>query len=281
MINKYIQDFKEYLKQIKRSKSTIIAYYRDIEQIFLPLGNKDIINLPRAELVQLIDRLKLLKKLSAKSISRKINSLRKFYAFLKDTGIIKSNTAATIPHPKYKPRNLRILSKTECNMLRDIAKSNLRIGTMLEILMQTGLRISELQNLKIKDILGQNEILEISGKRKIPLNQNVQLMLYKYLEVYGVNKEKNSPLFYTSTGKNIEIRNIRSSIDKVFDKAKMRNVCVNDIRNTFIVYQLSMGMDIKVLGNIVGHKNSGTTKNYLNYLQKKVIKRDITIPEIL
>jgi site-specific recombinase XerD len=82
-------------------------------------------------------------------------------------------------------------------------------------------------------------------------------------------KIKHAPLFATKNGKPIEIRNVRSYIDKAIVKAKLRDTCVNDLRNTFIVYQLLNGMSISKLAEIVGHKSTMTTIRYLELLSKK------------
>ena len=91
----------------------------------------------------------------------------------------------------------------------------------------------------------------------------------KYIRENNFKKKPESPLFSTKTGKSIQIRNIRSSIDRALIKAKIRNACVNDLRNTFIVHQLNNGMSLSHVAGIVGHKNTITTSRYLELLPKK------------
>jgi len=106
-----------------------------------------------------------------------------------------------------------------------------------------------------------------NDRREVPLNYKVRDHLNKYLS--ADKRKKDAPLFFTKTGKSIEVRNIRSSIDRAIIKAKIRNACVNDLRNTFIVYQLNSGANIDFIAEIVGHKNIATTTRYVELLTKK------------
>jgi site-specific recombinase XerD len=189
---------------------------------------------------------------------------------------IKDNPAANIAHPKFRIKKQRFLTKQEYLALKEQSRENPKIYAIIELLLQSGIRISELSRLKVKDVvvLKTNSYIKIEAssnneERKVPLNQKALSMLKSHLTFYKLTTKVNYPVFATKTGKPIEVRNIRSSIDKMLLKAKIKNACVNDLRNTFIVYQLSSGFPIAKLGEIVGHKNLSTTSRYLDLLTKK------------
>lgn len=274
----YLAQFANYLKHNNRSESTIHAYTNDLNQIVSITGDL----LPKVttkDLLQLITTLKYRYKLSPQSVSRKINSLKKFFDFLVSVEIIEVNPAESISHPKYKVRSLRVLTKNEYNSIISASVDNIKLLTIFECFVQTGLKISELSDLKIKDLDKKLQFIIIAG-RKVPLNLKIKQLLDQYLKLVGKTLPYNYPLFSTHTGKSIEVRNIRSGLDRIFEKAKVKNLCVNDLRNTFIVYQLASGMELKTVSKLAGHKNITTTKKYLTNALRKQIKKNFQIPKV-
>jgi site-specific recombinase XerD len=269
-----IKNFATYLKKQNRSVNTVIAYTKDIEQLSKTNTQKVLTEFDVADIKNALIFLKQNKGLSAKTLSRKLNSFRTFFEFLVKTRKIKFNPALQIEHPKFVPQKQRILTPTEYLALREVSRQNDRLYTMIELLLQTGLRITELSNLQVGDVdISRREIrirpYETNPKRKIPINNRLSSVLESYLRKHCKNKPKKHPLFSTRTGKQIIVRNIRNSIDRAIAKARLKNVCVNDIRNTFIVHQLSMGVPIHFLAKIVGHTNEATTQRYISLLEKK------------
>jgi len=294
---KVINEFTTYLKRKGKTKSTTIAYENDIKQLNWASTQsgtrKSIINLNEEEIKVCLKLLQNSKSLSTKTLSRKLNSIRTFFKFLQDKKIIKSNPAISIAHPKFRNKKPRILTRAEYLELKEISRDNIRLYTMVDVMLQTGLRIGELARLKIKDInldkskpfLMVQEFGSIQ-QREVPLNSKAVKSLKVYIEE-NTKKGKNeklkteSALFTTKTGKAIEIRNIRSSIDRVILKAKIKDASVNDLRNTFIVYQLSQGMPLNKIASIVGHKNIVTTMRYFELLQRKYKSTlDIEVKEL-
>jgi integrase/recombinase XerC len=265
--------FVEHLTSRRRARATIVAYSKDIEQLlgFLSnLGKKDIGDVTREEIEA------FLKKLASdgytpKSISRKINSIKTFFRFLKASGVIKSDAAVEIEHPKYEVKPPRILSKLEYRALRDACRADVRTYAIVELFLQTGIRIGELANLKLSDIR-DNELniaaQEGHPQRTVPLNKAAKEALNNYLAVRGTGKPEDS-LFITKTGKPLLIRNIRTSIDRYFRIAGIENAKVNDLRHTFIAHHLMAGTPITTLSKLVGHKRLSTTEKYLELVKDK------------
>lgn len=270
-----ILNFENYLKRKGKSKSTIIAYIKDLKQLEETNVKKDLTKFTTEDIKKGLERLKNDFDLTNKTISRKLNSIRTFYRYLDQKGIITENPAIKIPHPKFPLKKQRILKPIEYYALKEVSREDVKLFTIIELLLQTGIRIGELSRLKVKDVrIYSDKTLFITSfssndERDVPLNAKVLRALENYLKTYPYADNPNSPLFSTRTGKPIQIRNIRSIIDRAIVKAKIKNACINDIRNTFIVYQLENGMKLERLAELVGHKNTITTGKYLTLLTKK------------
>lgn len=270
-----IASFSKYLKKKDKTFSTISAYTKDIIQLSTILENKNLLETNEEEIRSVLKTWIYNGVYSTKTVSRKLNSIRTFYLYLIEKRLITLSPAENIRHPKFRSEKQKIIAKNEYGEVINRCNDNLKTLTMFIVLLQTGIRISELSRLKIKDLILTNNgsFLIISkfssqNERKIVLNSSAEKALRLYFSTLGKRNE-NHPLFSTKTGKFIQIRNIRSALDRAMAKAKLKNYCVNDIRNTFIVHQLSNGYDIKKLAEYVGHKTSVTTSRYLELMKKQ------------
>jgi len=275
------KQFIHYLESRRRARATIIAYAKDIEQLLQFLKHtdkKDIALITRDELEA------FLKKLSAdnytpKSISRKINSIKTFYRFLKSTGIISTDPASDIEHPKYEIKPPRILSKLEYRALRDACRGDVRTYAIVELFLQTGIRIGELANLHEKDVYDTDLHIaaqEGRGERTIPLNRAAKEALGNWLTARktlarSTARDTHTELFITKTGRPLLIRNIRTAIDRYFKIAGIEDAKVNDLRHTFIAHHLMAGTPITTISKLVGHKRLSTTEKYLEFIKDKQI----------
>ncbi len=266
-------EFIEFLGSKKRARATIVAYGKDIEQLIQFLGNSE------KKLIQEINRDELeafLKKLTSdnytpKSVSRKINSIKTFFRFLKSTGLINPDPALEIEHPKYEIKPPRILSKLEYRALRDACRGDIRTHAIVELFLQTGIRIGELANLQLSDIKATELHIaaqEGHAERHVPLNKAAKEALESYLKV-RVIQATNPAIFITKTGRPLLIRNIRTAIDRYFKVAGIEDAKVNDLRHTFIAHHLMAGTPITTLSKLVGHKRLSTTEKYLELIKDK------------
>ncbi|MFZ5534713.1 MAG: tyrosine-type recombinase/integrase [Patescibacteria group bacterium] len=271
------KQFVEYLSSRKRAHATIVAYSKDIEQLvaFLTnVGKKDITTVTKEELEA------FLKKLAAdsytpKSISRKINSMKTFYRFLKTSGSITQDPATDIEHPKYEVKPPRILSKLEYRALRDACRGDIRTYAIVELFLQTGLRIGELANLAVSDV--KDSELHIAAQegheeRTVPLNRAAKEALDNWRKARNA-EAKSSSLFITKTGRPLLIRNIRTAIDRYFKVAGIEDAKVNDLRHTFIAHHLMSGTALTTISKLVGHKRLSTTEKYLEFISDKHTER--------
>jgi integrase/recombinase XerC len=266
-----ITKFVEYLAELKKSQHTIIAYKKDLEQFvgFLVSQDKaDIREVVKADIDGFIQKL-LTDNYTKKSASRKLNSIRTFFRYLKNESIIKQNPSLEVAHPKYTQAPPRILSKLEYRALRDVAKEDARTYAIVELLLQTGVRIGELVEIKVSDI--HKDALHL-GTREIPLNKAVYKAVQDYIAIRHSSTYEN--LFVTKTGKPLLVRNIRSVITRCFREVGIENAKVQDMRNTFIAYQLMNGASIAYISKIVGHKRLSSTEKYLELVKERSDKKE-------
>jgi site-specific recombinase XerD len=276
-----LEKFLKHLESKSRSSATRIAYGSDLKQLMEHMGNKRITQATTIgpdHLREYIDSL-FSQAYTAKSISRKINSMKTFFSFMHAEQLITTNPAEHLAHPKYDIKPPRVLSPEEYKALRDVVRLDIRIGTIVELLLQTGMRISELANLRLEDVK-KNELhirpIENNPSRDIPLTKSAATAVSNYLSLRP--KVTDNHIFVTKTGRPLLIRNIRTSIDRYFKKAGIKNVKVNDLRHTFIAHQLKNGVRAEVVHKHVGHKRLSSTQKYLEFLQ---IKDELTATRII
>lgn len=192
-----------------------------------------------------------------------------------DNSLINDNPSEKLSHPKFEIKPPRILSEMEYRALRDVSRVDVRLYSIVEVLLQTGIRIGELAGLTTHDIKESSNGIKYlyiapqgsHASRKVPLNKSANKAIQEYLSVRP--ESEDDILFITKNGRPLLVRNIRTTIDKAFEKAGIKNAKVNDLRNTFIAHHLANGVRLETVSKLVGHKRLSTTEKYLNVLRKK------------
>lgn len=267
------EQFKKYLSENKRSASTIVAYGKDIQQLvnFLETSSKSNVGeVTRDDLEAFLAKMAK-NGYTPKSISRKLNSTRTFYRFLKVNEYITDDPSLLVAHPRYQLAAPRILTPTEYRALRDAARNDARMFAIIELLLQTGIRIGELAALKLSDINADTlriPPMEKHPERIVPLNKRAKEALGKYLEARKPNT-KSDYLFITKSGKPFLIRNIRTALERYFRLAEIKNAKVNDLRHTFVAHHLKHGVSLILISKVLGHKRLSTTERYLEYVKER------------
>ena len=277
--------FIDYLKQNGRANATVLAYGKDIDQLaeFTRTMNKIHASDLTTEDIEAFKVHLKNEKYTAKSVSRKVNSIKSLYRFLKSQSLITDNPAQQVTHPKYEVSPPRILSKMEYRALRDACRDDLRLSAIIELLLQTGIRIGELSNLSLETVNLPKKQVEIQAYeshegRTIPLTEAAIKSIEAYLNVRP--KTKDNTLFITKTGNPFLVRNIRTAIDRYYKMAGINNAKVNDLRHTFIIQQLSSGVPLTYLSKVVGHKRISTTEKYLKLIDNQTEKDSVKIEEL-
>jgi len=279
-VGELIEKFIEYLKEKGKSNSTLIAYKKDIEQVLEFLAAKGISTteaVTTEELRAFLQYVQVDKGFNLKTVSRKINSIRTFFKYLREQGLIttEKDPSLRLTHPKIEAHLPRTLNKIEYRALRDASRVDVRLYTMVELLLQTGLRIGELQRLSTEDIrvtpLGHRYLhIQTFGShamRNVPLNETAYQSIQDYLRMRPTTAVGVKSIFITKSGNAIPVRNMRSAIKRAFSRAGIKNATVNDIRNTFIAHHLANGVNVLTVAKIVGHKRISTTEKYLDVVK--------------
>ncbi|MDO8488270.1 MAG: tyrosine-type recombinase/integrase [bacterium] len=265
--------FSDHLKDQKRSSATVIAYANDLKQLQAYLEEHRITQATTVQTPHLQEYVAYLSNhnYTAKSVSRKLNSIKSFFKFLTIQGLTSVDPAKPLGHPKYATLPPRILSTDEYKKLRDASRLDIRMSAIVELLLQTGVRISELANIHLEDA-SKNELTirtaENNPARTIPLNRSAATAVQNYLTIRPQVKDLH--LFVTKTGRPLLVRNIRTAIDRYFRHAGIKNVKVNDLRHTFVAHQLQAGVDPELLAKTVGHKRLSSTSKYLDFVKTTV-----------
>ena len=268
LLPKFIED----LREKARSPSTILAYRADLDQLILYLQDKSVVttvDVQQSHLESFREYL-LSQKYTPKSVSRKLNAIKTYFRWLVTQGSLSTDPSRQVAHPKTDPSTPKFLSQLEYRALRDLVRGDIRVATIIELVLQTGMRISEVANIKIsnaKDDKLKIEAYATQPERTIPLNSSAKLAIKNYLPHRP--KCDSDYLFVSKNGKPLAVRNIRASIDRYIQKANIPKYSVNDLRTTFIVENLRAGVDIVLLSQVAGHKRLSTTERYLEIAETK------------
>lgn len=277
MLPSLVERFIEYLKSQGKSVFTIIAYKKDLEQFSGYLTSQeanDIREVKKDHIDGFINKL-IADNYTKKSASRKLNSIRTFFRYLKNEKVIEQNPSLDVCHPKYVQLPPRIFSKLEYRALRDFAKEDPRTYALVETLLQTGVKIGELSNLRLTDVHDGALHIGVYGKtpeRDVPLNKAVKKALDDYLKIRSQSKDDH--MFITRTGHPLLVRNIRQIITRCFREVGIENATVNDLRNTFIAHQLMNGASVEYIAHLVGHRRLSSTERFLNVVKEETEKKE-------
>ena len=236
------------------------------------LLKKDIYHIERKDIKLYLKYLKDQKK-SPKSISRRISCIRGFYKFLLIEKIIANNPMSTIELPKTKKALPKVLTIEEVDKLLDITLKDAysyRNKAMLELMYATGLRVSELVNLKIHDIDFVNETVRTMGKgnkeRIIPIGEIAIHYLKLYLEIYRsqlLKKDYTDDLFLNNHGKCMTRQGFFKILKKLAKEKDIKtSFSPHTLRHSFATHLLENGADLRSIQELLGHSSISTTGIY-------------------
>jgi len=281
MANEKLEDFIGYILIEKGlSKNTALSYKSDLRIFLQYLQDKNIPheNLTHEEITNFLWYLKTDKKLKARSIYRMIESVRQYYKFLISEDIIKTDPTVYLTVPKI-PVNLPdVLNKQEVdkllNSVNDSDDLSVRNRAMLELLYATGLRVSELINLKFSDLNINEKFIRIMGKGKkerlIPFGETAKQYIKRYLKI---RKDKNTEtVFLTRLGKGISRVEFWRQLKNAAVKAGLvQKVKPHTLRHSFATHLLAAGADIRFVQEMLGHSSISTTQIY-THVSKEYLK---------
>ncbi len=272
----YIDKFIEYLKVQKNySEFTRINYQKDLEEYFEFLNNKnyDYKNIDYKKCMNYLIYLDE-KKYKRNSISRKLSSLRTFYKFLVLNNYSDNNPFLLISSPKKEKKIPRFINYQGIEEIFNIPDLNTIEGqrekVILEILYGSGIRVSELVNIKIKDIDFSNKTILIFGKgnkeRIVPFGDYALDAINMYMDDARDKYLDGKTSEYLIVGKNetnLTTRRIEQIIDKLIKKTSIKmNITPHMFRHTFATHLLDNGCDLIAVQELLGHESLSSTEIY-------------------
>ena len=267
----YLSEYIEYLNDIKGySSNTITSYKNDIKQYLKYLSDKNINYYETEEFVKYLNKNKYAKS----SINRKIASINKFYEWCQERNYLKETKYKKIKYIKQEKKLPDILTSNYINKLLNSLPTenpkNLRDRTIIELLYSSGLRVSEITNLRINDIKNNGSI-KVLGKgnktRILPMTNEA----YKLIDLWITNSrsfyenEKSSDyLFIGVRGSKISAREVQRIV-----RSKL-GTFPHSIRHSFATHLLDGGADLRVVQEMLGHSDPSTTQIYTHVSKKKL-----------
>ena len=276
----YLEEFFSYIKSEKRfSDHTIISYTTDLNQFTKFLKEEyDITDQSKASFKIIRNWVSILVEsgLKSNSVNRKISTLKTFYKFLCMCNYLNSNPTLKLLSPKSSKRLPVFVEKENMNNLFD---SNFfdnsfcgrRDKLIIELFYFTGIRLSELINIKISDLDFVNSQIKVLGKsnkeRLIPITYNVLNTLSDFKNMFN---PKNF-LFSDENGEKLYSKKIYRIVNKYLAKiSSMQKRSPHVLRHTFATQMLNNGADINAIKEILGHANLSATQIYTHNSIKKL-----------
>lgn len=275
--------YEKYLRQRNLSENTIKSYILDIERFQDYLRDEYGLGPDETKKAHILTYLVRLQKTgkSSSTIARTISALKSYFNFLKNDKVIKDNPALSIHSPKQIKKKPAVLTEEEINNLMLVPDKNkfkgIRDLAMLELMYSSGIKVSELINLKIKDANLQAGIISIEGdkERIIPLSQPAKEALVTYLNNFRSLKfnNDNDYLFVNVSGEPISRQGIWKIL-KAYQKKLDLDIDLSPqiLRNSFAVHLLSYGADLGTLQELMGINSSGAAQNYLDNVEFKSLE---------
>lgn len=282
---KYIDKYLEYLKvERKYSNKTILSYKDDLIEYNEFLGN-NFTNILNIDMNIVNNYMKYLydRKITKSSISRKLSSIRGLYNYLVREDIIKENHFNKIQNPKRELYLPKFLKDEELDKIFSVCNSNNpteeRDTLIIELLYATGVRVSELVNIKIKDINREEKLIKVLGKgnkeRIVIYNNHTKKALDTYLKAgYNYfNKKSSEYLILNKNGNKLSERYIREIINKKVSQASLDiKISPHTLRHTFATDILENGADLMTVKELLGHESLNTTSIYTHITNEQIKK---------
>lgn len=291
-LKKYIGLYAFFLKNEKNySNYTIVSYRNDLIQFFNYLKLYRIL---KDDKIEYVDRSVMRKYIvylkksdySARSISRKISTVRSFFKFCLREGIIKVNPTINLITPKINKKLPYFLYLQEVNKLIETPLKNTIFGirdrAILELLYGTGIRVGELVNLNICNIDLYEKTIIVFGKgskeRILPLGNPSIRAIQEYLTSRNlfekkifVNKNDLEALFLNRLGGRLTTRSIRRIIIKYMKMAGLnKKISPHVLRHSFATHLLEGGADLRSVQELLGHKSLSTTQIYTHITKERL-----------
>lgn len=287
-MKKLLDQFLNHLSiEVGLSANTVESYRRDLERYIEFLQEKKVDSVEEITEEHITNFIVLLsgKGLAANSIARKLSSIRRFHKFLVTEGYSDSNPAGALESPKLWRKLPTVLNVKEMEKLLDKPTEDdplsLRDRAILEFLYATGVRISELINIKRKNFMPEVELVRVIGKgqkeRIIPIGKEAVRSVEKYLQEARPSLAKQNSedfLFLNRRGRYFSRMGLWKILRKYVMQAGIKKkVTPHTIRHSFATHLLEGGADLRAVQEMLGHADISTTQIY-THLDREYLKQE-------
>ncbi|MCS6885597.1 MAG: site-specific tyrosine recombinase XerD [Acidobacteriota bacterium] len=281
-----MRDFKkEYIAYLAAerglSTNTLEAYCRDVDGLsrYATERGKCLLTLERADVAEYLKHLRQ-RGLGANTVMRHIASIRGLYKFLLLDGHIKADPTVDLKAPRGRQILPKFLTLEEIELLLAqpdrSTDEGIRDLAMLQLLYATGLRVSELVMLKLKDINLETGLLNCFGKgskeRSVPFGKAAEKALRDYLPVRQrlLSNKASTYLFVGANGKKLSRQQFWKAIAEYGYKAGIGHITPHMIRHTFATHLLEHGADLRSVQIMLGHSDISTTQVYTHVTNERL-----------
>ena len=262
------------------SNETIENYAYYLRQFFKALPKESTDDMMKTDISDFV-RVQMKKQLSVATVLRRISSTKNFYLFLEREHIIDFNLM-DFEKPRGIKRLPKAISEDEVEDLLeapDLSKAEgFRDRTMLEVMYSSGLRVSELLSLKIKQINLEKGIIDVIGKgnkqRKVPIGEYALDFVNRYINEYRIHNpgKRTNYLFLNRYGNPISRQYFFMQIKKYAEIAGIdEDISPHTLRHCFATHMLKNGAELRALQEMLGHSNLSTTQIYTNVSTKRIL----------
>lgn len=282
---KYVLEFLKYIDLEKNYSNYTLINYKDDLSFYLDFLNKENIDVLDSDYKVIRNYLSYMynKKYTSKTISRHISSLRSFYKYMIKENYIVKNPMTLISNPKQESKLPHFLYYNELETILNIPDKSTPLGqrdsVILELLYSTGIRVSELVNIKLKDINLSTRKIRILGKgnkeRIVLYGEYLKNLLDIYLNDGREELVKNNQeyLVLNKNGSGLTTRGVRVIIDNILKKGEIDfHISPHVLRHTFATHMLDSGADLKSVQELLGHENLSTTQIYTHVSNERLRK---------
>jgi len=286
-MEEFIKEFMDYLS-VERglSKNTLESYGRDLNKYAVYLKKNGIADINKVRRPDIQNFMMGLKddKLNASSIARNLVAIKIFHRYLTSQRLLKEDVTSVIETPKLWKTLPDVLDLKEVESILDSPNTRLKQGirdkAALELMYATGMRVSELVNLKLTDLHMEMGFVRCLGKgqkeRVIPVGSKAKEALQKYFEKARpkfLKKGDSAALFLTRLGKPMSRQTFWMVIKRYVKDARIKKrVTPHTLRHSFATHLLHNGADLRIVQELLGHANISTTQIY-THINKERLKQ--------
>ena len=283
-MNAYVKEYTSFMTDIRhKSLNTVESYKRDVTQYISYLDGTGVTDISSTTKTTVLSYLLYLQKegRASSTVSRTLASLRSYYLFMMQNGVVKSNPTSNLEAPHVEKKIPKILSGEEVELLLEQPKNcdnkGIRDKAMLELLYATGIRVSELINLDVSDVNVPMSFVRCKGGKKeriIPMGHQAKDALENYINnvrKYMVKDENETALFVNCSGARLSRQGFWKLIKYYQHIAGIEtDITPHTLRHSFAAHLLENGADLHSIQEMMGHADISSTQVYSRMMNSKI-----------